>query len=206
MLAWAQLLPFIAAALIVELTPGPNMGYLAVVAARQGRRAGLVTVAGVTAGLALCLLASIGGLVELLAARPSLLAGLRWVGVAYFLWLAVDAWRASTAAAAGEPVTDGRLFTRGLIVNLLNPKALLLYVALLPGFLEAGRGRVEVQALLLGLIHIAIAVAVHLGIVLGAVRVRDGLTGAGAGAPAWLQPAAAVLLVGVAAWLALSAL
>lgn len=205
MLAPAQLLPFVAAALVVELTPGPNMGYLAVVAARQGRRAGLVTVAGVTAGLALCLLASIGGLVELLAARPSLLTGLRWVGVAYFLWLAIDAWRASTAAAADEPLADGRLFTRGLVVNLLNPKALLLYVALLPGFLQAGRGPVEVQVLLLGLIHIAIAVAVHLGIVLGAVRIRDSLAG-GAGASVWLQRAAAVLLVGVAGWLALSAL
>ncbi|MCR5875523.1 LysE family translocator [Phenylobacterium sp. J426] len=199
----ARLAPFFFAVLVLELTPGPNMGYLAVVAGQAGRRAGLVTIAGVTAGLGLCLLASIGGLAELMAARPSWLEALRWLGVGYFLWLAADAWRTAGRPADPARIDEPRLFVRGFVSNLLNPKAALLYVSLLPGFLDPDAGRVEVQALALGLVHIAVSIAVHLAIVLGAARAADAL--AGDGRLVALQRGAALLLVAVAAWLAAGA-
>ena len=195
--------PFLAAVLVLELTPGPNMGYLAVVTIRGGWRAGVTTVAGVTVGLLVCLLASIGGLAQLVAAQPLWLSALKWLGVAYFTWLALDAWRTAGAAAAPEPVPRAQLFARGFVSNLLNPKAALLYLALLPTFLEGPEASMAVGALRLGLIHIALSVVVHLTIVGSAASGRNAL-GEGSRAMPLIQKGSAFLLLAVAGWLALS--
>jgi threonine/homoserine/homoserine lactone efflux protein len=196
--------PFLAAILVVELTPGPNMGYLAVVTIRDGWRAGLTTVAGVTLGLLVCLLASIGGLAQLVAAQPLWLSALKWLGVGYFAWLALDAWRtAGGGAAAPEPAPRAKLLVRGFVSNLLNPKAALLYLALLPTFLEGPQASMAMGALRLGLIHIALSVVVHLTIVGFAASGRNAL-GEGSRAMPLLQKGAAVLLLAVAGWVALS--
>lgn len=195
--------PFLAAVLVLELTPGPNMGYLAVVTIRDGWRAGATTVAGVTAGLLVCLLASIGGLAELVAARPVWLSALKWLGVAYFAWLALDAWAAAGGVAHPEPVPRAQLFVRGFVSNLLNPKAALLYLALLPSFLEGSVASMAMGALRLGLIHIAVSLVVHTAIVGFAASGRNAL-GDGSKTMSLLQKGAAVLLLAVAGWLALS--
>ena len=179
------------------------MGYLAVVTIRGGWRAGVTTVAGVTVGLLVCLLASIGGLAQLVAAQPLWLSALKWLGVAYFAWLALDAWKTAGAAASPGPVPRRQLFVRGFVSNLLNPKAALLYLALLPTFLEGSEAAMAVGALHLGLIHIAISVAVHLGIVGSAASGRNAL-GENSGAMALVQKGSAILLLTVAGWLALS--
>jgi threonine/homoserine/homoserine lactone efflux protein len=198
-----RLAPYLAAVLILELTPGPNMAFLALVAAERGLRAGLVTVAGVTAGLLVWLLASIGGLVEIAAARPNLLWALKWAGVAYLVWLSVDTWR----GAGDGGVTDGRaagsLFGRGFLTNILNPKAALLYVSLIPAFVSKEPGALPAAALSLGLIHIAVSVTVHGAIVVGMATSRRRLGPAVAGQSSRLSKVFAVALAGVAVWTAL---
>ena len=164
--------PFLAAIVLIELTPGPNMGYLAGLSAVEGRRAGLVTIAGITAGLLAYMLASVAGLTEILRLNRPLYEVLRWAGVVYILWLAFDAWR-------GEKQTDWRgedgrawvHFRRGLLANLLNPKAALFYVTLLPGFIQTGHASPTMQALILGGTHILVSIVVHGAIVLSS----DGL-------------------------------
>lgn len=200
-----RLLPFLAAVALVELTPGPNMGYLALVAARFGWRGGLVTIAGVTLGLLIYLTASVLGLAEAALRWPWLYHGLRWAGVAYLAWLALDAWR-DADRPEGPPPPRNRLFTRGLLANLLNPKAAVFYVAVLPTFVRDGAELVASEALVLGLIHVAVSVAVHLAIVMGAAMAagRSGQTKRPAGAPRALQKVFAVALLGMAGWLALS--
>jgi threonine/homoserine/homoserine lactone efflux protein len=181
----AVLLPFLAAAVLMEVTPGPNMGWLALTALAQGRRAGLAAVAGVTLGLAAWMLAAVAGLAELLARAPALYAAVAWAGVAFMLYLAWDAWRGPGVGlddGAALQVSRLDLFRRGLIGNLLNPKAAALYAVALPAFAGAGQGG-EVtagQTLTLGLLHLAVSVAVHGAIVLAAaglggrlVRVAD---------------------------------
>lgn len=169
----AVLLPFLLAAVLMEITPGPNMGWLALTALAQGRRAGLAAVAGITVGLAAWMLAATLGLAELLTRAPVLYAAVAWGGVAFMLYLAWDAWRgpgAGLEAAAEAPATRLALFRRGLIGNLLNPKAAALYAVALPAFAGAGEGG-EVtagQTLALGLLHLAVSVVVHGGIVLAA--------------------------------------
>jgi len=163
------IIPFLVAVALIELTPGPNMGWLALVSVARGRLAGFAAVAGVTVGLTVWMLAAAFGLTEVFAVWPPLYHGLRWAGVAFLLWLAWEAWRApATGAAAAPDVRTLRgLFLRGMTGNLLNPKAAVFYVALLPTFMRPGHGSALTQALTLGSLHLAVAIAIHSLIVLG---------------------------------------
>lgn len=199
--AW-RLAPYLAAVLLLELTPGPNMAYLALVGAERGWRAGLMTVAGVTAGLLVWLLASIGGLVEIAAARPQVLWALKWAGVAYLLWLSVDTWRGEGDGGGARDVRSGSLFGRGFVANILNPKAALLYISLIPAFVAKDEGSLPAAALTLGLIHIAVSVLVHSSIVLGVAASSRGLQGAKPRDTRSLSRVFAIGLAGVAAWTA----
>ncbi|MBT9446591.1 MAG: LysE family translocator [Hyphomonadaceae bacterium] len=161
--------PFLVAVALVELTPGPNMAWLAALTVAEGRVAGLRAVAGVTLGLTIYMLASVVGVTGVIAAAPDVYAALRLAGVAYLLWLAFEAWRGAGDIAAGSG--DGAApFRRGLIANLLNPKAAVFYVTLLPGFIAPDHGAFWSQALILGAAHISVSVAIHAGIVLLADR------------------------------------
>jgi threonine/homoserine/homoserine lactone efflux protein len=187
---------FIIAATIAEITPGPNMGYLAALAIAQGRRAGLAAVAGVTLGLALLGVAAAFGAGLVTQTYPALGEALRWAGVAYLLWLAFEAWRGEEEGPDGAFAPS---FRRGLVVNLLNPKAGLFYVAVLPAFLN--RGDTGIGPLLtLTAIYVAIATAVHAGVVIGAAGLRASF--ADAASLTRIRRIAAVLLAVVALWLA----
>lgn len=171
------LLPFLAAVILMEITPGPNMGWLALVSLSQGRTAGLAAVAGITLGLSLWMVAAAFGLTEVVMRWPALYQAIRWAGVLFLLYLAWDAWRSTDATArqTPEPALRRQLFRRGLIGNLLNPKAALLYVVLLPGFMRPGYGAPLVQALALGSVHIGVSIVVHSAIVLTASRAGGSL-------------------------------
>ena len=163
--------PFLLAVALIELTPGPNMGWLALVSLGRGRLAGFAAVAGVTVGLAVWMLAAAFGLTQALLIWPPLFQIIRWAGVAFLLWLAWEAWRGDSDPAApdGKDLSTMRgLFLRGMTGNLLNPKAAVFYVALLPTFMRPDHGSPLVQALTLGGLHLVVAVAIHSVIVLGA--------------------------------------
>ena len=162
---------FLLAMVLIELTPGPNMGYLALVSTTRGRIAGLLTVIGITIGLSLYLAVSIYGLTRTLLASPLVLWALKWAGVGYMLWLALEGvlpQRADRAAVPIIPFAGSRQVMRGIVANVLNPKAALFYVVILPGFIHAGFAPARVQMMVLGGTHILISLAVHLSIVLGA--------------------------------------
>lgn len=195
------LLGFTLTSLIVELTPGPNMGYLALIAATEGRRAGFAAVAGVALGLAGLGVAAGLGLSAVISEQAAAYQVVRWAGVIFLLWLAWDAWRGGAAdnEFAGQGASLGRYFRRGLITNLLNPKAALFFISVLPGFLAPGAGPGDVAVL--SAIYVAVATAVHAGLV----------TAAGA-AQGWLADEAratlvrrgmALALLGVAVWVIL---
>ncbi|MFN7130352.1 MAG: LysE family translocator, partial [Brevundimonas sp.] len=149
-LDWAA---FLFAVAVIELTPGPNMGWLAALTLREGRKGGLAAVAGITSGLSLQLLAAVTGLTALIVSAPAIFGLLHWAGVAFMLYLAADALMdtgtAAPATAAGE-----RGFRRGVIANVLNPKALAFYVLLISQFVNPAAGPVWLQSLLLGSIHL----------------------------------------------------
>jgi threonine/homoserine/homoserine lactone efflux protein len=155
---------FALTSLIVELTPGPNMAWLALVAAAEGRSRGYAAVAGVALGLAVVGALAASGLAALIAASPAAYQTLRLAGVAWLLWLAWEGWRGEQGDCAVEKGQPLRLwFRRGLVTNLLNPKAAVFYIAVLPEFMPEGGGLSA--ALWLSAIYVAVATAVHAGIV-----------------------------------------
>ncbi|WP_255587447.1 MULTISPECIES: LysE family translocator [Nocardia] len=169
------------------LTPGPNMMYLVSRTVAQGRRAGLISLAGVAAGFGVYLLAAAAGITAVFAVVPGLYLGLKLAGACYLLWLAWQAVRpggVSVFAPVDLPVDPARrLFTMGLVTNLLNPKIAIMYMALIPQFVDPERGALWLQSLSLGAIQITVALTVNALIVLGAA----GLAGFLTARPLWLR-------------------
>lgn len=193
------ILAFVLTSLLVELTPGPNMTYLALAALRDGRRAGYAAVAGVALGLALVGLAAGLGVSELIAASPVIYQGMKWAGVAYFAYLTLESWTDAGSGAGAAPPADAQLFRRGLITNLLNPKAVIFYVAVMPAFFDPTQPMLG-QALVLSGVYVLVATAVHLAIVTLAGALRPVLTNAGLMGMA--GKVFAVPLAGVGLWIA----
>jgi threonine/homoserine/homoserine lactone efflux protein len=141
----------------------------------QGRRAGLLSLAGVLLGFLAHLLAATLGLTALLAAVPLAFDVLRIAGAAYLAWLAWDALRpgGSTPFVARQLPVHGpaKLFRMGLLTNLLNPKVAIFYLSFFPQFLHPERGSVLLQGLQLGAIQILVSGAVNALLVLGAARI-----------------------------------
>lgn len=188
--------------LLIEATPGPNLAYLAALTMAEGRRAGLRAVAGVALGLSLIGAAAAFGLAEVLMRSPIAWHALRWAGVAYLLWLAWEGWHGGGETSPGTAKGDDlRHFGRGLTTNLLNPKAALFYVALLPKFITADAPALP-QAMALTALSVAVATMIHLAIVLLAAQAHSILN-----SPArarHVRRLLAVALVGVAVWFAAS--
>ncbi|HEY0825878.1 MAG TPA: LysE family translocator [Ramlibacter sp.] len=175
MLSSGEISVFALTALVLVLTPGPNMIYCVSRTLSQGRRAGLVSLAGVLLGFVAHLLAATLGLTALLIAVPLAFDALRIAGAAYLLWLAWDALRpggSSPFVTRELPVdTRGRLFRMGLLTNLLNPKVAIFYVSFFPQFLHPERGGVLWQALQLGVVQVAVSGTVNALLILGAARI-----------------------------------
>ena len=164
-IAPATILSFALASFLIELTPGPNMTYLALVSAGDGRRAGFATVIGIALGLAVIGIIAALGVAELIQASNMLYDGLRWAGVLFLLYLAWEGWSAGTDIVSSAGISHGKYFTRGLVTNLLNPKAAVFYVAVLPTFVEPDRP-ILMQTLTLSAVYVAVATVVHAAIVL----------------------------------------
>lgn len=161
-----DLLLFAGAALLMVLTPGPNMIYLVSRSICQGRRAGVVSLFGVIAGFLVHMLAAAVGLTAVFLAVPLAYEILKWVGAAYLLWLA---WQALKPGARSlfeprqlPPDSNVRLFVMGFLTNALNPKIAVFYLSVFPQFVSPASGSVFVQSVVLGCIQIAVSFSVNL--------------------------------------------
>jgi threonine/homoserine/homoserine lactone efflux protein len=167
-----SLLGFALVSLGIGLTPGPNMIYLISRSITQGRGAGLISLGGVALGFVFYMLCATFGITALLFAVPYAYDALRLSGAAYLLWLAWQALKPNGRSPfqMKELAVDGRrkLFAMGFVTNLLNPKIAMLYLALLPQFIDPAQASVLTQALALGFIQIAISVSVNAAIALAA--------------------------------------
>jgi threonine/homoserine/homoserine lactone efflux protein len=147
------------------LTPGPNMIYLISRSIAQGRIAGLISLCGVALGFVFYMLCAAFGITALLFAVPYAYDALRFGGALYLLWLAWQAVR--PGGRSPFQVRDlphdlpRKLFAMGFLTNLLNPKIAMLYLALLPQFIDPAAGSVLGQSVILGAIQIVISVSVN---------------------------------------------
>ncbi|SHM38039.1 LysE family translocator [Rhodanobacter sp. OK091] len=182
----SKLLAFALVALGLALTPGPNMVYLISRSINQGRAAGLISLGGVALAFVLYLLCAVLGITALLLTVPLAYDALRLAGALYLLYLAWQALRPGGRSPFQvrqlERDRPRKLFAMGFLTNLLNPKAAVLYLSLLPQFITPGRGNVLQQSLALGSTQMAISLTVNALIVLMAGTIAGFL----AGRPLWL--------------------
>jgi threonine/homoserine/homoserine lactone efflux protein len=168
----SALIGFALVSLGLALTPGPNMIYLISRSITQGPAAGVVSLGGVALGFVLYMLCAAFGITALLFAVPYAYDALRFAGCAYLLWMAWQAIKPNGRSPfeVKELAVDGprKLFVMGFVTNLLNPKIAMLYLALLPQFIDPAAGSVLVQSLALGAIQIAISVSCNAAIALSA--------------------------------------
>ena len=166
------LLGFALVSLGLVLTPGPNMIYLISRSITQGRLAGLISLGGVALGFVFYMLCAAFGITALLFAVPYAYDALRFGGAAYLLWLAWQTLKPNGRSPfqVRELAVDGprKLFAMGFVTNLLNPKIAMLYLALLPQFIDPAQGSVLTQSVVFGLIQIVISVSFNAMIALAA--------------------------------------
>jgi len=181
-----ELLLFGGAALLMVLTPGPNMIYLVSRSICQGRRAGLLSLFGVAAGFLVHMFAAAVGLTALFMAIPMAYEVLKWAGALYLLFLAWQAVRpgARSPFEARELPADPpkKLFLMGFLTNVLNPKIAVFYLAIFPQFVSPEHGSVLLQSMQLGFTQIGVSFSVNLCIVLSAARLSAWF----ARSPGWL--------------------
>jgi threonine/homoserine/homoserine lactone efflux protein len=176
---WSNLGIFVAAALVLLVTPGPAVLYIVTRSVDQGRRAGLVSMLGVHVGTLAHVAAAAAGVSALLAASATAFSVVKYLGAAYLVYLGARRLldrkpRSAATELQARPLR--RAFLDGIVVNVLNPKTGLFFLAFLPQFADVVRGSVGAQILGLGLLFV----------MLGAVT--DGLYAVSAGAAAqWLR-------------------
>lgn len=186
--SYAALLGFLGASLATLAAPGPSVVYVVARSTAHGRRAGLYSMAGLETGAALHVVAAAAGLAALLARSPALFDVVRWTGAAYLVWLGVRELRAARtrATAPGDATGEGaapasprrwRLFADGVLVDVLNPKTALFFLAFLPQFADPARGAVAPQLALLGGLFVGLAALVDSSYVLLADRMSWRLRG-----------------------------
>ena len=159
-------------ALGMVLTPGPNMIYIISRSITQGREAGLTSLGGVALGFVVYMISAALGITALAMAVPYAYATLKLAGAAYLGWLAWQALKPggqSPFAVRTLPVDGpGKLFLMGFLTSLLNPKVAVLYLSLLPQFVDPHRGHVLAQSLALGSEQIAISLTVNAAVAMAA--------------------------------------
>jgi threonine/homoserine/homoserine lactone efflux protein len=168
---------FLAAGLALNLTPGPDMLYVAARGASEGRSAGVVSALGIGAGTLVHVTLVAAGLAALLAAVPVAYLALRLGGAAYLIYLGARALRggASTSVGSLAPASLGVIFRQGVITNVLNPKVALFFLAFLPQFVDPSRGNPALQVVALGLLFDLSGTLVNLAVALASSRVADRL-------------------------------
>jgi threonine/homoserine/homoserine lactone efflux protein len=196
---------FFVATLALNLAPGPDMTYVAARSLGQGRRAGLISALGISAGCLVHIVAAAAGVAVLLRAWPRAYSFIRLAGAAYLIYLGVGLlWSAGRGEGlhAVPDATDGEIFRQGAITNVLNPKVAMFFLAFLPQFVDPARGPAGLQTLALGLLFNVSGTLVNAAVAWLAGAARGLLDSRGG--RAWFQRASGAILTALGLRLALA--
>ena len=161
---------FALATFLLTVSPGPGVLYVTARSLAQGRRAGFASMFGIEFGEVVWIAAAATGVAALLSASVTALDALRFAGAAYLVYLGIQRWRQAGVVTAPLPAPLGRIFLQGFVTQLLNPKVAVFFVAFLPQFLNTSQA-IAPQVMVLGIVYIAIAIAVDAAYVLAAAAV-----------------------------------
>lgn len=182
-----NLIAFAFIALGMVLSPGPNMIYLISRSISQGKAAGLISLLGIGCAFIIFLLCSALGVTALIVAIPFAYDLIRFGGAVYLLYLAWQAVKPNGKSPFEvrelAPDSPKKLFFMGFMTNILNPKAMVLYISLLPQFIVPKNGNVFGQFVTLGIVQMVISLSVNALIVISAAQVARFLTGR----PLWIK-------------------
>jgi threonine/homoserine/homoserine lactone efflux protein len=151
---------FVVAALVLLIVPGPSVLYIVARSIEGGRTAGFVSVLGVQTGAMVHIAFAAVGLSAILASSAVAFSVIKWLGAAYLVWLGlrrIFGRDEEEGDVAVEPAPLSRVFSQGVIVNILNPKTALFFLAFLPQFVDPARGAAWTQILLLGATFVSLA-------------------------------------------------
>lgn len=167
---------FALAALVLVISPGPNMIYLISRSITQGRQAGLISLMGVICGFLFHIIMVSVGLTAVLFAVPFAYSILKTLGVFYLLYLAYQAIRPNSKSIFETrndlPIdNNSRLFTIGFLTNVLNPKVAVFYLSFFPQFIKPEYGSIMLQSIQLGITQVTVSFSINLIIVLSASKV-----------------------------------
>ncbi len=199
-------LVFLAAALALNISPGPDIAYIVSNTVASGKRHGFAASFGVCSGSVVHVLAAAFGLSAILAASAFAFSAVKWVGAAYLIYLGI---RALVSAGARFKIDAQRsensafaIYRQGFMIDVLNPKVAVFFMAFLPQFANPALGHVPAQLVLHGALVIAVALVVEAGIVLIAARFTDALRRSPR-IGLWLDRALGTVLIGLGMRLAL---
>lgn len=204
---------FLAASLLLNLTPGPDMLFVAGCGAARGWRAGVMAALGVGLGCGVHIALAALGVSALLAASPAAFAVLKWLGAAYLVWIGLRMLRAGGRGAPGVSAgADGAMahagrsaFWQGAVTNALNPKVAMFFLAFLPQFIAPGASDAAMAFVVLGLLFDIGGTLVNLAVAWLAHRLSQRFKSGGvaAGMGVWPQRVAGAVFVGLGLKLAL---
>jgi threonine/homoserine/homoserine lactone efflux protein len=172
---------YAAAALLLAVTPGPGLFYVAARTLAGGRAEGVASSLGTGLGGLIHVLAGGLGVSALVLASAELFTALKLVGAVYLVWIGYRTWRsarrdgsAAVQGGAAPPVGPGRAFQEGVLVEALNPKTAAFFLAFVPQFVEPDAGHVALQFVALGALSVALNTLADLAVAVAASRIRSG--------------------------------
>lgn len=171
-------LVFVSAALALNVSPGPDLIYILSRSVAHGRRVGLASAAGVCTGAFVHVLAASVGLSAILATSATAFTVVKYLGAAYLIYLGIKSLRSAGASFASNSETESSVslwqaFRQGVLIDVLNPKVAIFFMAFLPQFVRPGHGSESSQLVVLGALVIGVAIVVEACFVLAASRATN---------------------------------
>jgi threonine/homoserine/homoserine lactone efflux protein len=178
----SQFALYVAAALLLAITPGPGIFYVAARTLAGGRAEGVASSFGTGLGGMVHVLAGSLGVSAIVLASAELFAALKLIGAAYLIWLGIRTIQSARreaaitldGAAAAPPIGARRAFREGVLVEALNPKTAAFFLAFIPQFVDAGQGHVAVQFVVLGFVSVVLNTLADIVVAFGASGIREG--------------------------------
>lgn len=177
--SWAHWLTFLGAGAALELTPGPSMLYMLAQTARHGARYGLIGMLGIMLGSTIHVILTVLGLAALISRSAVLFSFMKWLGAAYLIWLGLQALLRQSHSADESTANEvthlapslKKTFYQGILIDFINPKVILFFVAFLPQFVVPGVGSVAGQMALHGALLLVFTMVVNVPLILAGSQV-----------------------------------
>ena len=194
-------------AVLLNLSPGPDIAYILAQTARNGQRSGYAAMFGIWTGAFLHVLMAAVGLSAILATSATAFAIVKWIGAAYLIWLGIQALRSDEGSYSGKSqinrASDFKIYQQGVLVAALNPKVAVFFLAFLPQFVVEGAGPASAQLFLHGSLIIVVAAFVEPPLVILGSKLTKYLS-QNTRVAIWMDRGLGALFVGLGVRLALS--